>query len=146
MTFFLQRFCGLRTDEEEEEDMSGEEFRNVSRLDVFFILPSRVKRSRWRRCRQSIAETLAGSAFLAHAVSYELGNVRNISLFWRHGKHMLCFVTFWCEGKQARLRSFSAAPLNRGFRNVTWQDVFRFCSEEMRGVAGGDHVKVGLKR
>ena len=35
MTFFLQRFCGPRTDEEEEEDMSGEEFRNVSRPNVF---------------------------------------------------------------------------------------------------------------
>ena len=34
MTFVLQRFCGLRTDEEEEEDMSGEEFRNVSRPNV----------------------------------------------------------------------------------------------------------------
>ena len=39
---------------------------------------------------------------------------------------MLCFVTFWCEGKQAKLRSFSAAPLSRCFRNVTWQDVFRY--------------------
>ena len=39
---------------------------------------------------------------------------------------MLCFVMFWCEGKQAKLRSFSAAPLSRGFRNVTWQDVFRY--------------------
>ena len=33
--FFLQRFCGPRTDEEEEEDMSGEDFRNVSRPNVF---------------------------------------------------------------------------------------------------------------
>ena len=32
---FLQRFCGPRTDEEEEEDMSGEEFGNVSRPSVF---------------------------------------------------------------------------------------------------------------
>jgi hypothetical protein len=31
----LQRFCALLTDEEEEEDMSGEELRNVSRLMVF---------------------------------------------------------------------------------------------------------------
>ena len=39
---------------------------------------------------------------------------------------MHCFVTSWCEGKQAKLRSFSAAPLSRGFRNVTWQYVFRY--------------------
>ena len=38
---------------------------------------------------------------------------------------MRCFVTFRCEGKQAQLRSLSAAPLSRGFRNVTWQNVFR---------------------
>ena len=38
---------------------------------------------------------------------------------------MPCFVTSWCEAKQAKLRRFSAAPLNRGFRNVTWQDVLR---------------------
>ena len=30
----MHRFCALLTDEEEEEDMSGEEVRNVSRPDV----------------------------------------------------------------------------------------------------------------
>ena len=32
---FLQRCCGPRTDEEEDEDMSGQELRNVSRPNVF---------------------------------------------------------------------------------------------------------------
>ena len=40
---------------------------------------------------------------------------------------MLVFLTFWCEGSQAKLRGLSAAPLSRGFRNVTWQDVFGPC-------------------
>ena len=45
-------------------------------------------------------ETLAGSAFLAHAASYEFGNVRNISCFERNGRNMICFLTVWCEGQQ----------------------------------------------
>ena len=39
-----------------------------------------------------------------------------------------CFV-LWRLGVRVsknRRRSFSAAPLSRGFRNVTWQDVFRY--------------------
>ena len=39
---------------------------------------------------------------------------------------MLCFVTFWCEGKQGKLRSCSAAPLCRGLINVSGQRVFRY--------------------
>ena len=72
----------------------------------------------------SSSETLAGSAFLAHALSARLGNITNIQYFLRNGRNMPCFVTSWCQAKQARLRGFSAAPLNRGLRNVTWQYVF----------------------
>ena len=86
---------------------------------------SRDKRSRTRRRRQSGSETLAGSAFLAHAVSYQPGNIINTKHFGRYRRNMPCFVTSWCEAKQAKLRRFSAAPLNRGLRNVTWQNVFR---------------------
>ena len=58
---------------------------------------------------QSNSETLVGSTFLAHAVSYQFGNVTNINHFAQNGRNMLCFVTSWCEAKQARLRGFSAA-------------------------------------
>ena len=37
---------------------------------------------------------------------------------------MPCFVTSCCEGVEAKLIGFSNAPLSRGVRNVTWQDVF----------------------
>ena len=52
----------------------------------------------------------------------KLGNITNISIFEPNAEIMLCFVTFWCQGKEAKLRGFSAAPLSRGVRNVTWQD------------------------
>ena len=49
-----------------------------------------------------------------------------LAFFWQNGRNMPCFVTSLCESKQAKFRSFSAAPLSRGFRNVTWQNVFRY--------------------
>ena len=56
-----------------------------------------------KRSRQSSSETLPGSAFLAHALSAKLGNITNITLFEPNEKNMLCFVTFWCQGKEAKL-------------------------------------------
>ena len=35
---------------------------------------------------------------------WEVGNITNISLFEPNEENMHCFVTFWCEGKQAKLR------------------------------------------
>ena len=73
---------------------------------------------------QSNSETLAGSTFLAHAVPCQFENVTNINHCWRNGRNMPCFVTSWCEAKQAKLRGFSAASLNRGLRNVAKQSLF----------------------
>ena len=72
-------------------------------------------------------ETLAGSAFLARAVSCQFGNLINASPLGEKGGNMLCFLTSSCEGTQARPRGSSASPLSRRFRNVTWQYVFRPC-------------------
>ena len=54
----------------------------------------------------------------------QVGNVTNISLLSVFVANMPCFVTSCCEGVEAKLRGFSDAPLSRGVRNVTWQDVF----------------------
>ena len=50
---------------------------------------------------QSKSETLPGSAFLAHALSAKLGNVTNISFGGANYENMVCFVTFWRQGKEA---------------------------------------------
>ena len=51
----------------------------------------------------------------------------NVRPLGQKGRNMLCFLTSSCEGKEARPRGSSASPLSRGFRNVSWQDVFRPC-------------------
>ena len=77
------------------------------RAKRFFILPLREIRSPRRRSRESMSETLPGSAFLAHALSAKVGDITNISIFEPTDENMLCFVTFWCGGKEAKLRGRS---------------------------------------
>ena len=43
----------------------------------------------------------------SHALSAKLGNIANITIFEPTEENMLCFVRFWCEGKEVKLRGRS---------------------------------------
>ena len=90
------------------------------------------RRKRRRRWVENSSETLLGQAFFHVAVKrdyeseenitwkyiwnvsglcvscacpfWEVGNITNINRFEPNEENMHCFVTFWCEGKQAKLR------------------------------------------